>query len=985
MEKIKHKILLFSGLLLAGGALFFSCGFEKTDVSRDRIELAGNWSFQLDPQNLGIHENWQGNMFPDSLSLPGTTDTNKKGFLNTRTDETTYLSREYFYVGKAWYTRTVEIPENWKGKSICFHMERTKPTSVWVDTFLIGKNDYISVPQEYDLSAYLTPGTHKLTIMVDNGNSVPPQLLSNSHAYTESTQTNWNGIIGDFYLEASDLCHIKDVQVYPHVEDKSITVKVTVENKCPELTNATLSLQAESWNFPDESRQKTASFFGNFQSEVERSLKKHKTEKRREKIDLSLNEFTFKLDMGDDVLLWSEFLPVLYKLNVTLKAEDVTDVREVDFGMRDFKTEGTRFVNNGKVTFLRGKHDACVFPLTGHVAMDVDTWRHYFQEARAHGINHYRFHSWCPPKACFQAADIEGVYLQPELPFWGSLNDKDKWLVSFLEKEGIAIQNAYGNHASFVMFALGNELSGNQEVMSMLTTTFRKTDDRHLYAFGSNNYLGFKGPLPGEDYYTTCRVKSENDTSFVTHARGSFSFADAYDGGYINHTYPNTEMNFSSAVERCNVPIISHETGQYQMYPNFEEMEKYTGVLKPSNYAVFQQRLKDAGMEDQAIWFFLASGRWAAFLYRAEMEMDFRTPGLGGFQLLDLQDYPGQGSAFVGILDAFMDRKGVMYAEEWRMSCNEVVPLFVTPKFCWTGGETFSGEIKVANYGPDKLNGKLVWAVLDRTDKGVFAGSSPIEVGQGELSSVITIREKFPEPKYAVRLDLLVSIEGTPYSNTYPIWLYPSELNDTVPEGILVTRQMDAKASDALKKGGKVLWFPEKDALKNVTVGGLFQTDYWNYRMFKSICESIKKPVSPGTLGILTSEGHPVFNDFPTDFYTNWQWFPIIKQSYPMILDRLPFEYRPIVQVIDNVERNHRLGLIFEFEVDGGKLLVCMSDLESVKDKPEVRQLYASMLQYMDSESFNPTFKLSLSGLKDLFSSEIKSDKIEALQNISYE
>lgn len=963
MEIIRHRINILSGILLAGAALFFSCRFEKPDVSRDRIDLAGYWAFRLDPQNLGINENWQENMFPDTLLLPGTTDTNKKGFLNTRTDETTYLSREYSYVGKVWYTQIIEIPDDWKGKSIRFHMERTKPTSVWVDTFLIGKNDYISIPQEYDLSAYMTPGTHKLTILVDNGNSVPSQLLSNSHAYTESTQTNWNGIIGDFYLEASDLCHIKDVQVYPHVEQKSATVKVTVENKCPQMTNATLSLQAEAWN----------------------SSHKHKTKKQRETVDLSQREFTFQLDMGDDVLLWSEFSPVLYKLNVTLKGEDMTDVREIDFGMREFKTEGTQFVNNGRTTFLRGKHDACVFPLTAHAAMDVDTWRHYFQVAKSYGINHYRFHSWCPPKACFEAADIEGIYLQPELPFWGSLNDQNKWLVSFLEKEGIGIQKTYGNHASFVMFALGNELSGNQQVMSMLTTTFRKTDSRHLYAFGSNNYLGFRGPLPGEDYYTTCRVKNENDTSFVTHARGSFSFADAYDGGYINYTYPNSEMNFSMAVERCPLPIISHETGQFQIYPDYDEMKKYTGVLKPLNFSVFKQRLKDAGMEDQARDFFLASGRWAALLYRAEIEMDFRTPAFGGFQLLDLQDYPGQGSAYVGILDAFMDSKGLITPEEWRTFCCEVVPLFVTPKFCWTSGEMLSGDVKVANYGPDKLEGKLLWSLKDEAQQEICSGSVRLDEKQGELARVASISQLLPQTEHAMRLEFSLSVEGTPYRNTYPLWLYPSEVNDTIPDGILVTGHMDAKASEALKKGEKVLWFPEKEDLKNVTVGGLFQTDYWNYRMFKSICESIKKPVSPGTLGILTNPDHPVFVDFPTDFHTNWQWFPIIKQSYPMILDRLPSEYRPIVQVIDNVERNHKLGLIFEFEVEGGKLLICMSDIESVKDKPEARQLYASMLDYMNSVNFNPSFTLSLSGLKDLFGSEVKGDKIEVLQNISYE
>ena len=102
--------------------------------------------------------------------------------------------------------------------------------------------------------------------------------------------------------------------------------------------------------------------------------------------------------------------------------------------------------------------------------------------------------------------------------------------------------------------------------------------------------------------------------------------------------------------------------------------------------------------------------------------------------------------------------------------------------------------------------------------------------------------------------------------------------------------------------------------------------------MFKSICEWVKKPVSPGTLGLLMDPSHPAFTHFPTDFHTNWQWFTMIKNSHPLILDLLPDNYRPIVQVIDNVERNHKLGMIQEFNVGSGKLLICMTDLETQQE-----------------------------------------------------
>lgn len=638
---------------------------------------------------------------------------------------------------------------------------------------------------------------------------------------------------------------------------------------------------------------------------------------------------------------------------------------------------------NGKVTFLRGKHDACVFPLIAHTAMDVETWRHYFQVAKQYGINHYRFHSWCPPEACFEAADIEGIYLQPELPVWGNIDIDDTELCDYLLKEGRNLHRAYSNHASFVMFGLGNEMSG-EEGLAMLIQTFKKEDNRHIYSSGSNNYLGFKGKQADEDYFTTCRVGREDDKQFNTHARASFSFADAYDGGYLNHTYPNSEMDFSSANALCDVPIISHETGQFQVYPNYEEIKKYTGVLKPRNFEIFKKRLEEAGMIDQAHDFMMASGKWSALLYRADIEMNLRTPEWGGFQLLDLQDYPGQGSAYVGILDAFMESKGLIAPEEWRHFCSEVVPLFCTEKFCWTNDEALTGEVEIANYSESDLNSKqLSWTLTDSKQQVLDKGVLPLQVKQGELAKVGTLKPAIASVRKAEKVTLALSIDGTPYRNDYSLWIYPAADKEVAPsEDICVTDDLDAHLK-YLTEGGKVLWFPSKDKHKDQTVGGLFQTDYWNYRMFRTICENLDRPVSPGTLGILTDPGHPALADFPTEFHTNWQWFPIIKQSYPMILDRLSDDYRPIVQVIDNVERNHKLGLLFEFKVGNGKLLVCMSDLKAVQDKPEARQFYRSILEYMESSAFAPSYSLSAKDLQDLFTAKVKTGEMKKLFNIS--
>lgn len=957
---MKNSIKLVTLLLTAG--FYSACTRQLPPDTQSRIPLEGNWGLQLDTAGAGIAPDWLTKSCTDSLFLPGTTDMGKKGTYNTDMTLTTSLSREYVFEGKALYTKQVDIPEEWDGTSVRLVMERTKPTTIWIDGKEVGANNDISTAQQYDLSSYLFPGTHTVAILVDNGKqAVPEKVYGSSHAYSASTQTNWNGIIGDFYLESVPLCGIDDIQLYPDVAKKVVTARVTLRNPDKGAGKGILSFYAEAWN----------------------TDKQHKTPVQTVEVDWTKPEQELELALGDKALLWSEFTPSLYRFSVSLKTDQSVDTEQATFGLRDFKTKGRQFTMNGKTTFLRGKHDACVFPLIAHTAMDVETWRHYFQVAKQYGINHYRFHSWCPHEACFEAADIEGIYLQPELPIWGNIDIDDTELCDYLLKEGRNLHRAYSNHASFVMFGLGNEMSG-EEGLAMLIQTFKKEDNRHIYSSGSNNYLGFKGKQANEDYFTTCRVGREGDKQFNTHARASFSFADAYDGGYLNHTYPNSEMDFSSANVLCDVPIISHETGQFQVYPNYEEIKKYTGVLKPRNFEIFKKRLEEAGMINLAYDFMMASGKWSALLYRADIEMNLRTPEWGGFQLLDLQDYPGQGSAYVGILDAFMESKGLIAPEEWRHFCSEVVPLFCTEKFCWTNDEALTGEVEIANYSESDLNSKqLSWTLTDSKQQVLDKGVLPLQVKQGELAKVGTLKPAIASVRKAEKVTLALSIDGTPYRNDYSLWIYPAADKEVAPsEDICVTDDLDAHLK-YLTEGGKVLWFPSKDKHKDQTVGGLFQTDYWNYRMFRTICENLDRPVSPGTLGILTDPGHPALADFPTEFHTNWQWFPIIKQSYPMILDRLSDDYRPIVQVIDNVERNHKLGLLFEFKVGNGKLLVCMSDLKAVQDKPEARQFYRSILEYMESSAFAPSYSLSAKDLQDLFTAKVKTGEMKKLFNIS--
>ena len=849
-----------------------SLGLMSLSMQAQSISLAGEWQVELGESKSAFAKGKR--MVTDAAKraiLPGTIDTNHLGFAPKDTMETTHLTRLYAYKGAARYSRTINIPKDWKKKPVELFLERTRPTWVYVDGELVDSCNFISTPQRYLLPKKVKPGKHFLEIVVDNGRGVPDQVYGSSHAYTEDTQTNWNGIIGRIELQLAS------------------------------------SIEMQAGAIPSRS------------------------------------------------------------------VASSTALQMPDFA-KDFHIKGVHFYANGHRIFLRGKHDAAVWPLTGHVEMSVEGWMKYLGTCKEYGINHVRFHSWCPPEAAFVAADSLGIYLQPELPFWGSFDKKDERLMAFLHQEGENILREYGHHPSFRMMALGNELWGDIDKMKEFVDDFRKIAPDKYYTFGSNYYLGYQGIKEGMDYFTTCRIGGEGWGKYNTHTRGSFSFADAYDGGMINHFHPNSTMNFDEACDKAGIPIISHETGQFQTYPDYREIKKYTGVLHPYNFEVFRRRLAAAGMLSQADDFHKASGLWSLKLYKADIEMDLRTRNMAGFQLLDIQDYPGQGSAFVGILDAFMESKGITTPEEWRQWCSPVVPLLEVEKFCFEDGEKIQAKVKVANYGGSSLYGKkLKWKIGDAEGvMNIFTYDEGL-VDVGVLDEAISVDEP-------TKLLFTLNIEGTEARNSYELWIYPKKALEK--KGVIIAKDLNQEVVKVLEKGGKVLWMPTDNATP-YTVGGLFQTDYWNYRMFKTICENNKKKVSPGTLGILTNPEHPIFKGFPTEMHTNWQWFPVIKESHPLVLDNFAKDYRPIVQVIDNIERNHKLGLVMEWKVGAGKLLVCMSDLEKAAQYPEGKAFYQSVIDYMRSADFNPFSEITVDELKKKLAEKPRQVSLKELNNIS--
>ncbi|MFW6101545.1 MAG: sugar-binding domain-containing protein [Bacteroidota bacterium] len=694
-------------LLFGLNSLLICC----SDVpEKEKLSLKGEWKIRLDSSDIGIKKQWYRQDFRGTAQLPGSLQ--EQGYGNDIDSSTSWtgtvkgnfhqdpkykeyrqeddykvpfwLNPEKHYKGAAWYQKKVNIPENWTEKQVKLVLERPHwETTVFVNGEKTGVRNSLSAPHEYDLTGYLTPGENNLTIRVDNRLVI--NVGKNSHSVTDHTQSNWNGITGDIFLKAEPQVHIEDMQIYPDVQNDMATVEVRLNNETGKRYEGQMTFQAQT----------EQAEFGHKLEEVHRDIR----------VDSSR---TVRVDyfMGDDPLLWSEFDPNLYSMQVRLQNTDneQMDADSVIFGMREFTTKETRFVINHRPTYLRGTLECAIFPDTGYPPTDTASWGRIFRTIKKHGLNHMRFHSWCPPEAAFTAADKAGIYLQVEVASWanqgaelGSGLPIDQWIY----EESNRIVEEYGNHPSFCMMAYGNEPAGEnqQKYLTEFVEYWKNKDSRRLYTSASGWPL-----IEASQFHVAPQPRIQGWGEELN--------------SVINREPPHTTFNHEDFVSEYDKPVIGHEIGQWCVYPNFDEMKKYTGVLKPKNFEIFRDMLKDNHMLDKAEKFHMASGKLQALCYKADIEAALRTPGFAGFQLLDLHDFPGQGTALVGVLDPFWESKPYISPQKYSRFCGPTVPLAKLSKRIYRNSETFEATIELAHFGSSLLiNIPMNWKIEDSTGK----------------------------------------------------------------------------------------------------------------------------------------------------------------------------------------------------------------------------------------------------------------------------
>jgi hypothetical protein len=948
----RRKFIALTGATAAHAALYAAP--TPPVPPRGGVEsLAGQWRFSLDRDDVGVKESWFSHDLSATtrISLPGILQT--QGYGDDITAETQfiaalprdmawyklpqyaaytkpghvevpYLSQPVkHYLGVAWYQRDIEIPVTWKTKRVGLVLERTRwQTTAYLDDKEMGTCHSLVAPHEYDLGM-IAPGKHRLSIRIDNRMILPYRF--DGHSVSDAEGGTWNGIVGRIELIPTSLVWIEDAQVFPNVANKSAQIKVRVGNATGNSGSGTLSVGGTtapvSWDASGGDGV----------------------------IDVAL----------PNAAPWSEFTPALQHLTLRLSGPAANDSRELIFGLREIKSEGKHILLNGELFNLRATHDGGGFPLTGYPATDVATWKRIVSICKNWGLNGIRFHSWCPPEAAFTAGDELGFYFQLECGMWNSF-DADGKMLAILNDETARLLKAYGNHPSLVLLNATNEPAGNyQQQLPLWDKKWRDADPRRLYGDGTGRPAGpgFVRPPAAGQPAPPPRPPFTYTAGFnVTGGRGA--------SGWFGADYERTLTRFP-------IPVIGHEVGQWCAYPDFDVIKKFSGpattfagapeplkvpYMIPGNYEIMRDSAEAHGLLSKNKEFAHASGRFQVACYKEEIEASLRTPSYSGFEILDLHDYLGQGGALIGMLDAFWESKGYATAAEFRQWNNATVPLARFKDRVYTTANTFAADVEVAHFGSAPLaNAPSRWSIVGAAGKVVASGSwdaRAIPRGKGTpLGKVSVDLAKLPAP---AQYKLVVELQSgaTTFKNDWNFWLYPATVESAVPASVLSTSSWP-EAETRLASGGKVLFMPKGADLDSSDPKVSTLPIFWNHLM---------NPNGTTMLGLWNDTKHPALAGFPTESNCDWQWVDITANTRALNVDTLPKALQPIVQPIDDWNRNLKLALLYECSVGTGKLMVCGLDLDAAR--PGTPSLRRSILDYMASERFNPAVPVTVADLR---------------------
>ncbi len=873
-------------------------------LAQQHIDLSGEWKFRSE-RETGV------------VRLPGSMLTNGKGdevTVNTKWTSSLYDSSYYFNPYMARYRQAGQM-----------------------------KFPFFLTPDKH----YVGNAWYERTVMVPKRWKGKPVMLYLERPHIETTVLiNGQRVGHQQSLSAPHVYNITPYIIYGKPNQLTIQVYNGIENVCVGQDSHSVTDQTQgNWNGivgKIELRQGPNIWRKRVVPDMQNGI-----------VTITINETNYRLPLGKDTMRWDEFHPQLYTRTVKYQGMPVS----VTFGLRELRVDGARMLINNRPMYLRGTVGNCCFPETGYPPTDEASWERVLGQCKAWGINHIRFHSYCPPEAAFAVADRLGLYLQPEGPSWPNHGVKlrngmaiDQYLID----EGKRMIDEYGHHPSFCMMAAGNEPAGNWvSYCNEWVQQMKAYDPTRLYC-GASVGGGWAWD-DGSEYHVKAGARGLDWDRHAPHSDDDY---------YQQLLYPR---NYK-AKEPNNSPIIAHEQGQWCAFPDFKEIPQYTGAYKAKNFEIFRDLLSDNGMASQAENFLQASGKLQTLCYKYEIERNLRTKDYAGFQLLGLNDYSGQGTALVGVLNVHWNEKGYCTKEDWTQFCSPVVPLAKFPKFVYTNDEMLQVPVELYNASGKTLQqASCTYEVLgdSMADMAELCSKSLPEGKNIELGVIKYDLKGFTTP---TKLTLAVNVvdgDGTEYTNQWDFWVYPKHIPcDSVQcDSLFLTDTLDAKALKVLADGGDVLLTAAGKIRYGNDVKHTYLPVFWNTSWFKM------RP--PHTTGAYIQSNHPVFRYFPTDDWQNLNWWELTNRTQVINLSEFPADYQPIVQPIDTWHVSRKLGMLLEARVLNGRVLMTTMDITRNLDRrPVARQLRYSILCYMASADFRPAIRVAPEVIQHLFERE---------------
>ena len=967
---------------------------------RQTCDLAGIWRFEIDKEDRGFAEHWEKRRLTQTITLPGCLQAQGYGdaisedtpWVQSLYDALWYQRGEYayaqengtkvpflsqpprHYTGKAWYQKTIFVPEKSDGFVGRLTLENTKwKTTLWIDGECKGSIVSLCAPHVYETGA-LPAGEHTVTLCIDNGWQLP--YRPDGHGVSDALGATWNGVAGAITLELFNRVWIERVQVNAQLPQAAI--QVHLKNETSHTQNCIIRVQDTVHT--DISAAAVCVLTQGSQI-CELTLNYPSDTPLWDEFDQGLHNLIVTLSSISNALqgeMQSSItqLPLQSKEMVSQFPKAVLQTKEVTFGFRRAEVKDGHFVINGRNTYLRGTHFGGDYPLSGIPDCGSAYWDKIMKTVKTWGMNFIRCHSYCPPEAAFEAADRAGVYLQIECDMW-NVFAPDAQMNNVLWEETKRILDTFGNHPSFLMLSPSNEPGGDWLMpLTDWVSKCRAYDSRHLYTIQSG------WPYPMEPDKIT-------GTDYVYFHRSGFGIQP---GGTIRGPRGWNGGDYRESLKDISYPVICHELGQWCAYPDFDVIDKFTGYLQPGNFEIFRESARVHDVLGQNKEFVYNSGRQQVRMLKEDLEANLRTPYIYGFELLDLHDYLGQGTALVGILDPFWDSKGYVTPNEWRQFCDETVLLARIESYCIDRAKnaTISIPIEVSHFGRAPLQSvRIHWQLEQQPVTEYTYGEhgktltqtifqSPVLCGtlkqrdyaleKNQSAGCIYLNMEDIEPNRVYTLRVSMKVNGRIVENTWPLWIFDSSKLNPVStpdeskaesdthEAVFITSDR-FQAETLLNEGKRVLFeLPYEDTSYDCPPVR-FNPSFWNSQM---------GPTWARGMGMIIQNAHPAFASFPTTADGGWQWQSLIENVRGLRVEKLGCDcITNLVQPIDEWNRNNKMSLLFECQVGTARLMMTSINLE--QDTPQAAALKKSILSYMKSDAFEPQGQVSWKQLSSLF------------------